>query len=289
MLKFSANLSLLFRERPLLERFAAARSAGFEAVEIQVPYEVPAAAIASAARAANLPVVLINAPLGPVPGIPGMACRREHRALFGESLQRAAEYAEALRAPCVNVLAGLATAAELEDCIEQLIEHLSLAAEVLSRVAARPLLEVINPHDVPGYCVASFALATQVLARCDPRAGLQFDIYHASRLGLAPATAFEAVCARIAHVQFADDPGRHEPGTGVLDFEALFGAIDRSGYAGWVGAEYHPSGSTEASLGWLRARRRSGAPAPDEPTQSTGSDRSVAPSRAGMIHTRPGS
>ena len=253
MLNFSANLSLLFREQPLLERFGAARAAGFGAAEIQIPYEAPAAVIAHAAREASLPVVLINAPLGPDRS-PGMACRPEHRTAFRESLERAAEYAEILRAPCVNVLAGLAAPAERERCIEQLTEHLSLAAEVLGRVGARPLLEVINHYDVPGYCVASFDLAVEILARTDPRAGLQFDVYHAARLGLEPATAFEAVRARVAHIQFADSPGRHEPGTGKLDFERIFARIDRSGYAGWLGAEYHPSARTTDSLGWLRTR-----------------------------------
>ncbi len=254
MLKFSANVSLLFRELPLLERFAAAREAGFEAAEIQVPYEVPAASIARAAAEAGLPLVLINAPMGPELGAPGMACRREHRAAFRESLDRAAEYAAALRCPCVNVLAGRAAPAEHETCLRQLIDHLTLAAEVLGHVGARPLLEAINPYDAPNYCVASFALAADILSRCDPRVGLQFDIYHAARLGLDPAAAFAAHRDGIAHVQFADSPGRHEPGTGSLDFEALFAAIERSGYVGWLGAEYHPSGRTVDSLGWLRSR-----------------------------------
>ncbi len=254
VLKFSANLSLLFRERPLLERFAAASAAGFGAAEIQIPYEVPAAAIARAASEANLPVVLINAPLAPDSRSPGMACRSEHRAAFRESLERAAEYAEALRSPCVNVLAGLAEPTAREQCVAQLIEHLSLAAQVLGRVGSRPLLETINPHDVPGYCVGSFELAADILSRADPRTGLQFDIYHAARLGLEPMAAFAAVRDRVAHIQFADSPGRHEPGTGTLDFERIFSAIERSGYSGWLGAEYHPSGRTADSLGWLRTR-----------------------------------
>ncbi|MGH8218374.1 MAG: hydroxypyruvate isomerase family protein [Steroidobacteraceae bacterium] len=254
VLKFSANLSLLFRERPLLERFCPARAAGFGAAEIQIPYEVSAEAIARAASEASLPVVLINAPLGPDARSPGMACRPEHRAVFRASLERAAEYAEALRSPCVNVLAGLAAPAEREQCLEQLIEHLALAAQVLGRVGSRPLLEAINPYDAPGYCVASFDLAAEILARSDSRAGLQFDVYHAARLGLEPAAAFEAVRDRVAHIQFADNPGRHEPGTGTLDFERIFASLDRSGYAGWVGAEYHPSCRTEESLEWLHAR-----------------------------------
>lgn len=285
MLKFSANLSLLFRELPLLERFAAAREAGFEAAEVQIPYELSAAALARASADASLPVVLINAPMGPDRGSPGMACRPEHRAAFRESLDRAAEYAEALRAdgaappdggarrsPCVNVLAGRATLAEHATCLRQLEDHLSLAAEALGRVGARPLLEPINPFDAPDYCVPSFTRAAELLHRCDPRVGLQFDVYHAARLGLEPDAAFSSVRPRIAHVQFADVPGRHEPGSGTLDFERIFGAIERSGYGGWVGAEYHPSGRTAESLEWLRARR-----SPATSAQPTGSERTTAP------------
>lgn len=254
MLKFSANLSLLFRELPLLDRFAAAREQGFEAVEIQVPYEVPAAQLARACNGAGLPIVLINAPMGPDRGSPGMACRPERRAAFREALERAAEYAAALRVPCINVLAGRAAPAERDECLGQLAEHLSLAAEVLGRSGARPLLEPINPFDAPDYCVPSFELASALLSRCDPRVGLQFDIYHAARLGHEPDAAFAAVAARVAHVQFADSPGRHEPGTGTLDFARIFAAVEESGYAGWLGAEYHPSGRTADSLAWLRAR-----------------------------------
>ena len=254
MLRFSANLSVLFRELPFLERFAAAREAGFAAVEIQNPYELPASEIARAALDAGVAVVLINAPLGPQQA-PGMACRPEHRAIFPAALERAAEYAQALRTPNINVLAGTSAAQERETCLRQLAEHLSLAAEVFARVQARPLLETINPLDVPAYCVPSFEMATRVLDVCDPRVRLQFDVYHAARLGLAPEAAFVKLQPQIAHVQFADCPGRHEPGTGSLSFERIFSAIDDSGYEGWIGAEYHPSSDRTAdTLGWLRAR-----------------------------------
>ena len=251
MLRFCANLSLLFRELPLLERLAAARAQGFTAVEIQLPYEVPARALATAAAQAGLPIVLINAPLGPEPRSPGTACRREHARSFRESLERAAEYAAGLGVPCVNVLAGVARPQERPDCLRQLAEHLAVAADVLAGAGARALLEAINPLDVPDYCVPSFELADQVLADSDPRVGLQFDVYHAARMGLEPAQVFAARRARIAHIQFADCPGRHEPGTGTLPFPEIFAAIRRSDYPGWVGAEYHPRGATATSLGWL--------------------------------------
>ncbi len=255
MIRFSANLSLLFRELPLLERFAAARSAGFRGVEIQIPYEFPAEQLARAASAAGTSVILINAPMGPDRASPGMACRREHREIFRAELDRAAEYAQTLHTPCINVLAGRAAPEERAECLGQLAEHLSLAAETFEAVGARALLETVNPLDVPGYCVPSFELALEVLSRCDPRVRLQFDVYHAARLGREPDAAFTAVHDRVAHVQFADCPGRHEPGTGTLPFDRIFNAIERSGYVGWVGAEYHPSVSRTAdSLGWLSAR-----------------------------------
>jgi hydroxypyruvate isomerase len=251
MLKFSANISVLFRELPLLERFAAARESGFAAAEIQVPYEVPAATLAAAAEAAGIPIVLINAPMGPERS-PGMACRPEHRALFRVELDRAVEYATTLAVPCVNVLAGRAAEHERADCLAQLSENLALAASLLAGAGARVLLEPINPLDVPDYCVPSFELAARILATLEGRAGMQFDIYHAARLGLVPEMTFEQHAHLIAHVQFADAPGRHEPGSGALSFGRIFGAIERSGYRGWLGAEYHPSGATVASLGWLR-------------------------------------
>ena len=136
--------------------------------------------------------------------------------------------------------------------MQRLTDSLALAAEILGQVGARPLLEVINPINAPGYCVPDFALADRILAATDARVGLQFDVYHAAMLGLDPAQAFTRHLARIRHVQFADHPGRHEPGSGSLDFAGIFRTIRDSSYSGWVGAEYHPAGATSAGLGWMR-------------------------------------
>jgi hydroxypyruvate isomerase len=254
VLRYSANISLLFRERPLLERFEAARAAGFQAVEIQVPYEQPASRLAESARQAGVQVVLINAPMGPVAGAPGMACRPEHRTTFRAELERACEYASALGCACVNVLAGRASAPESGRCEALLTEHLSLAAEQLAAVSARPLLEVINPYDAPDYLVSDFASAERILRACDARTRLQYDIYHAARIGLAPQANLIALLPLIGHMQFADHPGRHEPGSGGLPFKQIFAAIESSAYAGWVGAEYHPTADTLGSLDWMRAQ-----------------------------------
>jgi hydroxypyruvate isomerase len=252
MLGLSANISVLFRELPLLERFAAAREAGFPTVEIQNPYEYSAAALTSAAQAAGVQVILINAPLGEDPRTFGTASLPDRATQYRAELERAADYAQALGTRQVNVLAGRTTPAELPAAMQRLTENLALAAQILGSAGARPLLEVINPVNAPGYCVADFALAARLLEAGDPRVGLQFDVYHAAMLGLDPAQAFLDYLPRIGHVQFADSPGRHEPGTGGLDFDAIFGVIRASRYAGWVGAEYHPLAATVAGLGWMQ-------------------------------------
>jgi len=251
VLRFSANIGLLFRERPVLERFEAARLAGFHAVEIQVPYEYSASRLAAAARQAGVQVVLINAPMGPIAGAPGMGCRPELRTMFRAELDRACEYAGRLGCACVNVLAGRAAAPERSLCEALLIEHLSLAAEQLAAVSARPLLEVINPYDAPDYLVSDFETAAAILRACDPRARMQYDIYHAARIGLEPQGKLIELLPIIGHIQFADHPGRHEPGSGGLPFGPIFAAIQSSAYTGWVGAEYHPTADTLTSLAWL--------------------------------------
>jgi hydroxypyruvate isomerase len=252
MLGFSANITLLFSEVPLLERFAAARAAGFSAVEIQVPYGVATAELAAAAAAAGVAVVLINAPMGDGPGGFGTAALPHRGARFRAELEQAAEYAQALKVPLVNVLTGCAAAQDRPAAVGRVTENLSLAAEVLEQVGARPLLEVINRISVPDYCVADFALAGDIIEACGARVGLQFDVFHAAMLGLDPALEFARHRARIAHVQIADWPGRHEPGTGNLDFAGIFRAILAAGYTGWVGAEYVPAATTTAGLGWMR-------------------------------------
>jgi hydroxypyruvate isomerase len=252
MLRAAANISMLFAELPLLERFDAARAAGFPTVEIQNPYAHSAASLTRAARAAGVQVILINAPMGEDPRTYGTACLADRGATFRGELELAADYAQALGARMVNVLAGRTQPQEQPAAISRLAANLALAAEVLGHAGASPLLEVINPINAPGYCVADFDLAARILESGDARVGLQFDVYHAAMLGLDPALAFTRLLAHIRHVQFADSPGRHEPGSGSLDFAAIFRAIRDSSYQGWVGAEYHPAGATLASLSWMR-------------------------------------
>jgi hydroxypyruvate isomerase len=249
-LPIAANISTMFRELPLLERFEAARSYGFDGVEIQFPYAESPEALAKAAAAADMPVVLLNTPVGPSDF--GVAARPELKALFRARLAQAQEYAEALRARFVHVLAGLLPSeADRERSLSVYEENLHLAAETLFPRGIHVLIEPLNPLDVPGYLLGSFDLARAILSRRTPGIGMQFDAYHTARMGLDLVDEFRKSLPYVRHVQFADAPGRHEPGTGAVPLTELLGTVRDAQYAGWLGAEYFPSGATEESLGWL--------------------------------------
>jgi hydroxypyruvate isomerase len=257
-LKIAANISMLFRELPLLERFEAARAAGFDGVEMQFPYAESAADLKRAARDAGLPVVAINAPVTTEYPI-GLAGRPEAREAFRAQLAQMGEYSAALGAKRMHVLAGpIEPSDERERCLGTFAENLRLAADALRPHGVIVLTEMLNGYDVPNYLIGTLADARGVLERCGPGAGLQFDLYHVARMGLDPKAELERHLPLVRHVQFADVPGRHEPGTGTVRFEPALAVLRASGYEGWVSAEYSPRAATAAGLGWLESWRRGG-------------------------------
>ncbi|WP_232629464.1 hydroxypyruvate isomerase [Methylobacterium sp. Leaf118] len=261
MPRYSANLSLLFTERPLRDRFAAARAAGFAAVELQFPYAEPAAALAASLGAAGLPLVLHNLPAGDwVAGERGLAALPGREADFREGVARAIDYAGALGCGQLNTLAGLAPpGAERARLIATLTENLAFAAEAVGRAGLRLLVEPINDRDMPGFVLNRLDEAAAVIAAVGAdNLFLQADLYHMARMGEDLPASLTAHAPRIAHVQIADAPGRHEPGTGDLDFPGLFRHLDALGYAGFVGCEYVPAAGTEAGLGWMSQGRFGG-------------------------------
>ena len=252
MLNFAANISLMFQEWSLLDRFAAARDAGFAAIEIQFPYEVGPDSLARAKQQSGLEVVLINAPLLSPDHPAGSACRPEQIDRFRASLPLVREYAEALGAKLVNVLAGtLQPGDDPQSCRRILADNLLDADEVLSGAGIGILLEAINPHDVPGYLIDSFEAARAVLQTVPNAALLQLDLYRAGRMGRSLGSVLADWTLPIGHVQFADAPGRNEPGTGSLPLEGDLDLLVDHGYSGWISAEYRPSGPTLSGLEWL--------------------------------------
>ena len=256
MLRFSANISTLFTEHALLERPAAAAAAGFQAIEVQFPYEVPAADFAGACRRAQIDVAMFNIAAGDFQqGGAGLAAVPDRRAAFADAVAEAIAYAEALRPRTVNVIAGrLSPALPADDCLAVLAENLNLAARRFADMGIGVTIEAINTRDVPGYPVATTEAAVAIIDRADhDNLSLQYDAYHMQIMEGDLLTTLTTHLTRIGHIQFADNPGRHEPGTGEINYENVFAAVGESAYAGWVGAEYRPSQETTATLGWLTA------------------------------------
>lgn len=254
-MKLAANLSLLFNELPLPERVMAARMAGFDGVEIQFPYALPAIRLKELLERADLPLVLINLPAGDLmDGGPGLAAVPSRQAAFDAALQEALTYAAMTRPHCVNVLPGrLAEGVTHEQAMETLVANLKTSAEAFGLLGIRVVCEAINPLDMPGFLINTPADLGELLGRVDhPNCLAQLDLYHMARQGLDIAEGIGRLGARIGHVQFADCPGRGAPGRGELAFEPLVDALKRVGYDGWLGAEYRPAGQdTTAELGWM--------------------------------------
>lgn len=245
---------MLYGEHGFLDRFGAAASDGFGGVEYVSPYEHEPAEIAERLRRHGLEQVLFNSPAGDwAAGERGMASDPQRRDAFAEGIETAIGYAQALGCRQVHVMAGIVPAdldpAEAE---ATLVGNLRAAAERLDRHGIKALLEPINPVDMPGYGLASLAQAERVLAAVGhDNLWLQYDVYHMAMTGEDLLGNFVRLLPRIAHVQVADMPGRHEPGTGSMDYTGVLAGIAAAGYGGWVGAEYRPLGATSASLGWM--------------------------------------
>jgi hydroxypyruvate isomerase len=255
MPKFAANLNFLFTEVDFLQRFAAARAAGFRAVEFPFPYPYAAADLEAAARAAGVEVVLFNLPPGNwEQGERGIACHPGRTEEFRAGVASAIGYARALQCPRVNCLAGIAPGdADPERVRATFVENLRYAAAAFAKEGVLLVIEPINPRTIPGFHLNTSRQALEIMrAVGSDNLKLQYDLFHMQIVEGDLAKTIEANLAAIGHVQFADVPDRHEPGTGEVNFDFLFGWLDRVGYRGWVGAEYVPAQGTAASLGWFK-------------------------------------
>jgi hydroxypyruvate isomerase len=255
MPKFSANLSMLFNEHPFLERFAAAAHAGFRAVEYVSPYEHSVVQIAELLARHDLHQALFNMPAGDwEKGERGIACHPGRVGEFQDGVGRVIEYAKALNCPTVNCLAGIRPAnVSPEKAFITLVSNLRFAAAALKQANVLLVTEPINFYDMPGYLLNT---SSDGMGAIDGAASdnlkLQYDIYHMQRMEGGLAETLTELMPRIGHIQIADDPGRHEPSTGKIDYAFLLPLIDKLGYDGWVGCEYRPQSGTLEGLGWMK-------------------------------------
>lgn len=255
MPRLAANLSMLFGEVPFLERFAAARRAGFRAVEYQYPYEYDAAELARAARDARVEVVLHNMPRGDATrGEHGTACLPGRELAFRENIERAIEYARAVSCPRLHCLAGVVPEGADRAVLHRIyVQNLKWAAARLAREGIDVLIEPLSRRTVKDYFLTGSAQASVVLDEVGAaNAFLQFDFFHMQMMEGDLAGKVERLLARIGHMQVADAPARHEPGTGEINFSFLLGQVDALGYAGWIGCEYNPRGDTLEGLTWAK-------------------------------------
>ena len=255
MPKFSANLSMLFAEHDFIGRFAAAAKAGFKGVEYVGPYAFPKAQVAEALHSNGLKQVLFNLPAGNWDGGErGIACLPDRVGEFQDSVGLTIDYAKALDCKTVNCLAGLLPASVPHDkAWATMVANLSFAAKALKQEGILLIIEPINFYDMPGFLLNT---SKQGIAMIDAVASdnlkLQYDIYHMQRMEGELAATLTKLMPRIGHIQIADNPSRHEPGTGEINYPFLFRLIDSLGYAGWVGCEYRPLNGTVEGLGWMK-------------------------------------
>ena len=259
MPKFAANLSMLFTELPFLDRFDAAALAGFDGVEFLFPYEYDADDLAARLKANGLTQVLFNLPAGNwTAGDRGIAIYPNLVGEFRESVARAVKYAKVLGCTQLHCLAGTAPAgADHRAMRKTYVENLTFAARALADEGMTLLIEAINTRDVPNYFLDSTAKSADVLETvAATNLRLQYDVYHMQIMEGDLTPTIDKYLPHIAHVQIADTPGRHEPGTGEINYPFVFSAIDKLGFDGWCGAEYLPTTvRTEDSLGWFAPYR----------------------------------
>jgi hydroxypyruvate isomerase len=240
MLKFAANLTMLYGELDFLDRFEAAARAGFAGVEYLFPYPHAAARLAERLRGAGLAQVLFNLPAGDwAAGERGIACLPDRVDEFRAGVATAIGYAGALGCKRVNCLAGKAPAGmDPEDLRTTFVANLTYAARALADAGVTLLIEPVNTRDIPGSYLSTSAHALDIMDDvASDNLKLQYDVYHMQRMEGELAATLAANAARIGHIQVADNPGRHEPGTGEINYSFLFAHLERIGYGGWIGCE----------------------------------------------------
>jgi hydroxypyruvate isomerase len=255
MLRFSANLGFLWPDLPLLDRIEAAADAGFRAIELHWPYDVPAEAVWQGCNRRGLALLGLNTPLGDVArGDFGLAAVPGREAEFRAGFDTALAYALASGASAIHAMAGVVPADEGEKAKAVFRRNVGEAADKAARHGLTVLLEAINPRDKPGYFYSTLGEVADLMRDVDrPNVRMMFDVYHVGVSEGDILTKLERYLPIVGHVQIAAVPSRAEPDEGEVAYRAIFEALDRLGYVGWVGCEYKPHGSTNEGLRWTKS------------------------------------
>lgn len=254
-LNIAANLTMMFSEYDFMDRFAAAARSGFQGVEYLFPYDYPAEAIREQLDANGLKQVLFDFPAGDwANGDRGIAVQPDRVGEFQDGVGLAVEYAENLGCKRLTCLAGIPDESTDPEVAEQtVVRNLQFAADAAASIGAIVLVEPLNTRDVPGTFVSKSSHGIRLVkAAARENVRLQFDVYHTQIMEGDIATRFTNLLPSIGHVQIADNPGRHEPGSGEINYPFILNHIANSNYQGWIGAEYIPANNTEAGLGWVK-------------------------------------
>ena len=255
MPRFAANLAYLFTERPFLERFAAAAAAGFEAVELQFPYDHAPPLVRGELERCRLTMLGINtAPGRSAASEFGLAALPGREQEFSSLFSQALDYISAIGGCQVHCLAGTMPPEQRPSAERTFIDNLAQAADAARARNITVLIEPINARDRPDYFLTRAEHAADIIAKVDrPNVRLQFDFYHAQIMGGDLIKRFEKYFPLVGHVQIAAVPSRHEPDEGEVNYGEIFSVLDALGYSSWVACEYRPRATTEAGLGWARS------------------------------------
>ncbi|NOH26914.1 hydroxypyruvate isomerase [Vibrio mediterranei] len=256
MPKFAANLSMLFNEVDFLSRFEKAANAGFHGVEYLFPYDFTAETIKSVLDDNNLEQVLFNLPAGDWnAGDRGIAVDPSRIEEFQQGVSKAISYAQTLGCKQINCLAGIVPASVTEqDARTTFVINLRYAAQQLEAAGIKLVIEAINTRDIPGFFLNTTEQAKSIIEEVGSvNLSVQYDIYHMQIMEGDLIPTITNNLSQISHIQLADNPGRHEPGTGEINYDFVLRELDAMGYQGWVGCEYKPKTTTEEGLSWLNA------------------------------------
>lgn len=256
MPKFAANLSMLFTEVDFLQRFGHAAEAGFQGVEYLFPYDFEATTIKQVLDDNNLQQVLFNLPAGNwLDGDRGIAVDPKRVDEFQQGVAKAIQYAKVLDCQQVNCLAGIVPdGVSPQQAEETFVSNLRFAAAALKENGISLIIEAINTRDIPGFFLNTTQQALNIIDKVgSDNLRVQYDIYHMQIMEGDLAPTLSEHLSQIQHVQLADNPGRHEPGTGEINYPFLFKHLDSIGYDGWIGCEYKPKTTTLEGLGWMKS------------------------------------